>query len=173
MEGQLINRVANSGLITVNLEKHYPQEDFVVFDIKDYLFMELILKEKDFRQSLKELEWSEYSGKIVLIQCSVDAIIPVWANMLISSYLKNIASDIYFGHRDDYLNHYYKNIINAIDPGEFRDKRIVIKGCSEKAVPAAAYGYITERLKDIAQSIMFGEACSTVPIAKRPRVIKK
>jgi hypothetical protein len=173
MEDTLVNRVANSGLITINLENFYPAQEMVDFDMKKYLFHELILKEKDFRTEMKELDWAMYGGKIVNVYCSTDAIIPVWAYMLVSSYLKDIASEIHIGDKSSYLNFYYKNLIDNINVTEYLDQRIVIKGCSNKPVPAAAYGYITFKLKDIAQSIMYGEPCSTVPITKRPRKLDK
>lgn len=174
MEGApLVNRVANSGLITINLEHYWPKADIVTFDIKDYLFMELILKEKDFRIALKEHDWSQYDGKIVTILCSTDAIIPTWAYMLVSSYLVGHAHDIYQGTQEEYLKGYYSQLIRDMDITEYEDKRLVIKGCSNKPVPTIAYALITARLKESALSIMYGEPCSTVPITKRPKKIVK
>jgi hypothetical protein len=173
MENTLVNKVANSGLITINLENHYPTLDIVDFDLKDFLFQGMILREKDFRTAMKEIDWTQYEGKVITCFCSADAIIPVWAYMLVASYLKGIAADIYFGNKADYLNIYYKNLINNWEIAEYQDQRIVIKGCSNKPVPAAAYGYVTLLLKDVAQSIMYGEPCSTVPITKRPRNLEK
>ncbi|MBK7638015.1 MAG: DUF2480 family protein [Saprospiraceae bacterium] len=165
----LVNKVAESGLITINLENYFPQHAFEVFDLKDHLFHGLILKEKEFRDALKIEDWTKYQDKIVLIICSADAIIPLWAYMLIESYLHGIAVDTYHGTEEDYLRMYYKNVLNKMDFEKYIDQRIVIKGCSHKPVPAYAYGYITSLLKPYAQSIMFGEPCSTVPIFKRPR----
>lgn len=167
----LVNRVAGSGLITINLEDFFPTKSYIIFDIKEYLFHGLILKEKEFRESLKNLDWSIYQDKIVLITCSTDAVIPLWAYMLISVYLKDIAFDIYQGSWDEYLLMHYRNEIQKIDIEQFLDKRIVIKGCGSKPVPSYAYTMITSRLIPDAQSIMFGEPCSTVPIYKRPRQI--
>jgi hypothetical protein len=165
----LVNKVAESGLITINLENYFPKHSFAVFDLKDYLFHGLILKEKEFRDALKSLDWTRYEQKLVLITCSTDAIIPLWAYMLIESYLHGIAADTYQGSEEEYLRMYYRNVLSQIDVAKYIDQRIVIKGCSNKPVPAYAYGYITQLLKPYAQSIMFGEPCSTVPIFKRPR----
>ena len=169
MDKPLINRVANSGIKVINLENFYPNNEIIEFDLKPYLFKELILKEKDFRTSLKDLDWEKYRDKIVLIFNSNDAIIPVWAYMLVSSYLSGIAAEIFQGQREDYLKLHYEKYISSINAEEYQDERVVIKGCSEKQVPPFAYAKITEVLKPFAQSIMYGEPCSTVPIFKRPR----
>ena len=169
----LVNRVANSGLITINLEDFFPKEEVVVFDIKDYLFMELILKEKDFRAALKEHDWSQYEGKVLLVYCSTDAIIPVWAYMLVSAYATPFAADIFQGDAETYYKLHFSKTIDAINPEAYDQKRIVIKGCSDKPVPPAAYLKLTSKLQPFAQSIMYGEPCSTVPIFKRPRIVKK
>lgn len=165
----LVNRVAESGIITLNLEDYFPGYEISGLDIKEFLFMEMILKEKDFRQALKEKDWSVYQDKIVLIFCSVDAIIPSWAYMLLASYLSEIAVDVYYGSQEEFLKMHYRKSIESIDASEYEDKRVVIKGCGDKPVPAAAYGMMTSALKPYAQSIMFGEPCSTVPVFKRPR----
>lgn len=166
---EIINRVANSSLITINLEHMYPEQEFSVFDIKDYLFKGLILKEKDFRSALKTLDWSSYQNKIVLIVCTADAIIPLWSYMLVSTYLNGIAHEVYTGNKDAYLSAYYTKMINEMDLTQYDGGKIVIKGCSNQPVPSQAYAMITHRLSGIAQSIMFGEPCSTVPIYKRPK----
>ncbi len=171
MEKPLVNRVANSGIITINLEEYFPTNEVIDFDLKGYLFKELILKEKDFRAALKEHDWQQYEGKVVTLFCSTDAIIPTWAYMLVSSYCSGIASDLFQGTKQDYLTYYYKQLLNKIDYTQYQDKRIVIKGCSNKPVPTLAYMEITEKLKPFAQSIMYGEPCSTVPIFKRPRKV--
>jgi len=168
MAETLINRVANSGIITINLEQYYPTSEIIQFDLKDYLYMELILKEKDFRQALKEIDWDAYSDKILLIHCSNDAIIPLWAYMLVASYAEGHAQETYVGDQEAYLNHHYQNVIKNLDLTSYTDKRIVIKGCSNMPVPAGAYQSLTRRLKPLALSIMFGEPCSMVPIYKRP-----
>jgi hypothetical protein len=171
MEKPLINKVANSGLNVFNLEDHYPTLPFTSFDLKPYLFKELILKEKDFRASLKEIDWSIYKNSIVLIFNSNDAIIPVWAFMLVSTYLNDFAAEIFQGTQEEYLKLHYSKVIQNIDPESFNDQRVIIKGCSHKPVPAFAYTAITYKLKPFAKSIMYGEPCSTVPIYKKPRVV--
>lgn len=171
MENTLVNRVAESGIITINLEEYYPDKEIVLFDLKDYLFHGLILKEKDFRAALKDHDWSQYQNKIVLIHCTTDAIIPLWAYMLVSNHLGDIPADIYCGTQEEYLKVHYRDRLQEFRPEIFTDKRIVIKGCSHKSVPASAYAQITSLLLPYAQSIMFGEPCSTVPVFKRPRVL--
>jgi len=173
VDAPLVNRVANSGLITINLEDYYPTKEIISFDIKDYLFKELILKEKDFRTALKELDWAVYEDKIVLLYCSTDAILPVWSYMLVSAYLAPIADQIFQGYKEEFLKHHYKQIIQNMDHSIHAEKRIVIKGCSDKPVPPSAYLDLTKSLQPFAQSIMYGEPCSTVPIFKRPRKLKK
>lgn len=172
-EQPLVNRVANSGLINFNLEHHFPEYEFMVFDIKDYLFHGLILKEKDFRDALKEIDWSMYQDKIVLIECTADAIIPVWSYMLVSAYAETYAFDVFQGNKTEYLKYHYQKLIEGIDAEKYLDQRVVIKGCSDKEVPPAAYSALTKKLKPYAQSIMYGEPCSTVPIFKRPRILHK
>jgi len=157
MEGPLINRVAKSGIITINLETYFPNDKIISIDLKDYLFMEMILKEKDFREAMKSHDWSAYKDAVLLIHCSTDAIIPVWAYMLVSSYAQAYANDVYVGDKEAYLTHYYQNVVENLDPEQYNDKRIVIKGCSEKPVPAGAYQALTNRLKPHVLSIMYGE----------------
>ena len=169
MAETLVNRVANSGIITINLEQYYPESIFAQFDLKDFLFMEIILKEKDFRKSLKEINWGIYQDKILLIYCSTDAIIPLWAYMLVASYAEGNALETYVGNQEAYLNHHYQSVIENLDLSSYAEKRIVIKGCSNKPVPAGAYQSLTRKLKPLALSIMFGEPCSMVPIYKRPK----
>jgi len=168
----LVNRVANSGLKVFNLEDHYPTASFKAFDLKPYLFKELILKEKDFRKALKELDWTQYSDTIALVYNSNDAIIPVWAYMLVAAALTDHTSEIFQGTQEEYLKLHYQKLISEIAGEEFQDERVVIKGCSGKPVPPSAYAALTAKLKPFAQSIMYGEPCSTVPITKRPRKLK-
>lgn len=172
-EQPLVNRVANSGLITLNLEDFYPKAPIVHFDLKDYLFMELILKEKDFRAALNEHDWTQYEGKHLLVYCSTDAIIPVWAFMLVAAHATPYAAGIFQGTQEAFLISAYKQALAAVNGADYREKRVVIKGCSNKPVPPAAYLELTRILQPYAQSIMYGEPCSTVPIFKRPRAIQK
>lgn len=168
MDKPLVNRVAESGIITLNLEDHYPTKEIVSFDIKDYLFQGLILKEKDYRLALKEHDWSAFNGKVLCIYVSTDAIVPVWAFMLASSYASSHADVTYLGTPEAYIEHHYHHHISSLDITGYQDARIVIKGCSNKPVPAAAYAYLTSALRPVAKSIMYGEPCSTVPIYKKP-----
>lgn len=165
----LVNRVANSGLITINLEHYYPAEPMQIFDLKDFLFQGLILREKDFRAALKEHDWKQYAGNILLVECSSDAIIPVWAYMLIATYAAPVVKEIFMGSQQDFLKFHFKSVVNSLNLDDYQAKRIVIKGCSDKPVPPDAYLEITKLLQPIAQSIMYGEPCSTVPVFKRPR----
>jgi hypothetical protein len=166
MSEVFINKVAESGIITINLEDYLPKEEIVVFDIKDYLFMGLILKEKEFRQSLKELDLSIYKDKIVAITCSADAIIPMWAYMLITTTLSQESQIVLMGSATEVKNKLLIRVIHHLNTEEFKDKRVVIKGCGENPIPEEAYLEITNLLLPVAKSIMYGEPCSTVPVYK-------
>ena len=167
MAEEIVNRVSASVLEDLNLEDYYPKEEIVVFDLKPYLFMELILKEKDFREALQNTDWTLYQGKVVAVTCSADAIIPMWAYMLVASYLQPIASEIVFGDADAALKELFLKKIAAIDVSRFADKRVVVKGCGNLPVGEYAFLEITKVLRPVAKSIMYGEACSTVPIFKK------
>lgn len=173
MEQPLVNKVAASGLITINLEDFFPKGEVVTFDLKDYLFMELILKEKDFREKLKEHDWSSYQNKNLVVYCSTDAIIPVWAYMLVTAYAEPYATDIFQGTPEEFYKLAFQKALMQLDAAQYEGERLVIKGCSDKPVPPSAYVELTKKLRPYAQSIMFGEPCSTVPIFKRPRVVNK
>lgn len=172
MSEPLINKVADSGLVTLDLEKYYPRGESAVFDMKDHLFMGMILKEKDFREALKKQDWSAYSGKNVALFCSADAIIPVWAWMLAASYLQPVAAELVMGDEKELHKRLYLKNIAAIDPQEFAGKKMVIKGCGETPVDDYVYMEITKKLRPVAQSIMYGEPCSTVPVYKKPAAPK-
>ncbi len=169
----LVNRVAESGLITLNLEDFFPAEPVAVFDIKDYLFMGMILKEKDFREACKDHDWAQYEGKHLVIDCSADAIVPVWAFMLVASLATPYAHEIFQGNVENFYKTFYAKKLADFDAEAYTEKRVVIKGCSDKPVPPAAYVMLTQKLQPFAQSIMYGEPCSTVPIFKRPRKIER
>jgi len=166
MEDIIVNKVAQSGLLTLDLEKYYPQEEIAVFDLKNYLFMELILKEKDYREALKKIDWSIYRDKNVAVYCSTDAIIPLWAYMLATTYLQPFAKEIFFGNEQQVFSNLFLKNLNQLDSKEFEGKRVVVKGCGDKKVPESAYVEITKILRPVVKSIMYGEACSTVPIFK-------
>lgn len=167
MEDVIVNKVAQSGLITLDLEKFFPTEEVVFFDLKSYLFMDLILKEKEYREALKNVEWKKFEGKNVAIGCTTDAIIPLWAYMLAVSYLQEFAADIVFGDETQLMDTLLLKNIQKIDVKEFEGKRVVVKGCGDKKISESAYVEITKILYPVAKSIMFGEPCSTVPIFKR------
>ncbi len=167
---EIVNRVANSGLVTLDLEEYYHPGERVIYDLKDNLFMGLILKEKDFRDFLKTHDWSQYAGKNVAITCSEDAIVPTWAYMLLTLNLQPYANIIAFGSLADLEEKLYFDAIAHINTDDYRDARVVIKGCSKVPVPTAAYVEITRVLKPVVQSLLFGEPCSTVPLFKRPKV---
>jgi hypothetical protein len=167
MSEDFINKVAESGIITLDLEDYYPKGPTALFDMKDYLFMGLILKEKDFREALKNLDLTPYQDKKVAITCSADAIIPMWAYMLAASYLQPVAKDLYFGNEEFLHNTLFIKNIAAINAEEYQDKRLVIKGCGDLSISAVAYVEITKKLRPFAKSIMYGEPCSTVPIYKK------
>ena len=170
MSEVFINKVSESGIVTIDLETYFPKEQIMVFDIKQYLFMELILKEKDFRQALKELDTEPYKNKITAITCSADAIIPMWAYMLIASELQPVAKIVILGNEEEARKKILIKNIQQINTEEFIDKRIVIKGCGETAIPEEAYLEITNLLRPVAKSIMFGEPCSTVPVYKKAKL---
>lgn len=167
MSEPFINKVAESGLITIDLEKYYPKQETAVFDLKGHLFMGMILKEKDYREALKNIDWSIYQNKAVALTCSADAIIPVWAWMLAATYLQPVASEVVMGDEKELHKTLFIKNIAAIDTNEFADKRVVIKGCGETPIADYVYMEITKRLRPIVKSIMYGEPCSTVPVYKK------
>lgn len=166
METKLVNKVAESGILTIDLETFFPSSEIMIFDIKNFLFRELILKEKDFREALKSLDFSIYHNQIVTIFCSTDAIIPVWAFMLAAGYLQPVAKNVFFGTKEETLNRIITDNINALEIEEFRAKRVVIKGCGDVSIPPVTYVEITRILKPVVKSLMYGEPCSTVPLFK-------
>lgn len=167
MSDIIINKVSESLLTTLNLEDYFPKEAIAVFDIKEYLFMGLILKEKDFREALKILDLEQYNGKAVAVTCSADAVIPMWAYMLIASVLQPVATEIIFGNEEAVKQQILLNNISSIPLVDFVDKRVVIKGCGELPIGEAAYLEATKRLRPVVKSMMYGEPCSTVPIFKK------
>lgn len=165
----IVNKVAESGIITLDLANYLPEDGVVVpFDIKPFLFREMILKEKDFRESMKNNDWQAYEGRYVAIHCSVDAVIPVWAYMLITSYLQPVAKATYFGTADELTKKLVSDNVAGLNTDEYIDKRVVLKGCGDKEVPEIAYIAATEKLRPVVKSLMYGEPCSTVPIYKQP-----
>ncbi len=167
MNEPFLNKVEESGLITLDLETYYPKEETIFFDLKDHLFMGMILKEKEFREALKNIDWETYRNKNVGITCTAEAIIPVWAYMLIASYLQPVAKEIVMGNEKEVHKILFLKNISQINRNEFSDKRIVVKGCGETAIGDFAYMEITKLLRPVVKSIMYGEPCSTVPIYKK------
>jgi hypothetical protein len=166
MEETLINKVQNSGLISLDLEDWYPEGERVVYDLKQNLYMELILKEKEFRAFLKDNDWSYYKDKHVAICCTADAIVPTWAYMLLATYLSPFASTVIFGDLEALELNLFQKVFNEIDFEKYRDQRVVVKGCSKIKIPTSVYVAFTNLLKPKIKSLMFGEACSTVPLYK-------
>ncbi|MCH7399990.1 DUF2480 family protein [Belliella sp. DSM 107340] len=166
---EIINRVANSPIMTIDLETYYRTEERVIFDLKDYLFQGLVLKEMDFRLALKQINWEQFEGKVVSVQCSVDAIVPVWAFILVGTYLSKINVDYILGDLDALEQNLFEKALSAVDPMVYKDRPVVIKGCSKFPIPLFAYGKIVSMIQGHAKSIMYGEPCSTVPLYKAPK----
>lgn len=168
-EKDIVNRVASSSLVTFDLEHYYQPGERVVIDIKNQLFQELILREKDFRDYIKNHEWSQYRDKFVALTCSTDAVIPTWAYMLLTSALQPVAKAITFGTLDDLETKIFFDALANINWNQFKDAKVVVKGCSKVNISAAVYVEVTRLLLPYAASVMFGEPCSTVPVYKRRR----
>lgn len=164
---EIVNRVANSALVNIDLEEFYPEGERILFDIKDWLFEGIILKEKDFRTSVKNHDWSQYQDTYVALTCSEDAIIPSWAYLLITSELAPYAKKTVVGDLELLETSIYQDIIQNLNIDFYKDKPIIIKGCADKPIPPSAFSFLIERLQPIAKNLMYGEACSTVPLYKR------
>ncbi|MFP5080803.1 DUF2480 family protein [Pedobacter sp. JCM 36344] len=167
IQENFVNKVAASGLITLNLEEYFHQGERIVYDIKDNLFHGLMLREKDFREFIKSHDWSVYTDKNIAIICSADAIVPTWAYMLLASKMKPYANEVIFGSLHTLEAMLFVRALSKIDVNSFANERVVIKGCADIEVPIAAYVEITSLLTPVVKSIMYGEPCSTVPIYKR------
>jgi len=167
MPEEIINRVANSKLIVVDLEDYYPTGKRIVFDIKDWLFEGFVLREKEFRAQLSNHDWTQYKDTYVSLTCSSDAIIPAWAYMLLAMHLESYSKKTVIGNLEQLETSLYQTIIDNLDIEPFKEKALIIKGCTNKPVPSNAYIILSQKLKPIAKSIMYGEACSSVPLFKR------
>lgn len=168
IQENIVNKVAQSGLITIDLAQYAPaKESIFVYDIKDNLFHGLILKEKDFRAFVKEHDWSQYEGKHIGITCSTDAIVPTWVYMILSNKLSPFAKSLHFGSQKEILRDVFSEAIQGIDYTLYQDQRIVVKGCGDVFIPESAFVLFTHKLTQVAKSIMYGEPCSTVPVFKR------
>ncbi|GAA0878030.1 DUF2480 family protein [Algoriphagus jejuensis] len=167
---ELVNRVAASPILSINMEEFYPQEERVLFDLKPFLFQELILREKEFRQALKELDWEIYADKWIAVTCTADAIVPTWAFMLVCTYLEGKGLGYVVGSLENLEQHIAETTLAKIDLTEFENRPVVVKGCSKFPIPLFAYGRLISLLQSRTRSLMFGEPCSTVPLYKRPKV---
>ncbi|MEH6408531.1 MAG: DUF2480 family protein [Leeuwenhoekiella sp.] len=166
-EIEIVNRVSNSKLITFNLEDLYPKGERVTLDISQWLYEGMILREKDFRESLKNHNWENYQDRYVALYCSADAIIPAWAYMLVTTYLNDVAKQVVVGNREDLETVLYAQIINSLDVSQYQDQYVIVKGCSNKPVPQNAYILLVQKLQPVVKNLMFGEACSSVPLYKK------
>ena len=165
--GEIINRVANSVLEVFDLEDYYPKGNRVQIDISQWLFEGFILKEKDFREHLKNHDWSQYQDQFVAISCSTDAIVPAWASILVTLHLASFSKNIVNGSLEDLETALYQEILQTIDYSIYANRPVIIKGCSKKPVPMSAYVLAAQYLQPFAKSIMYGEACSAVPLYKK------
>ena len=167
IQENIVNKVAQSGLVSLDLATIKPAGERVLYDIKDNLFHGLMLREKDFREFIKTHDWSQYQNKHVAITCSADAIVPTWAYMLLSTKLTEYAATIIFGNLEALENYLFEKAIENLDIEQYKDQKIVIKGCGDIYVPVAAFVSLTAKLKAVVKSLMYGEPCSTVPLYKR------
>lgn len=166
---EIINRVAKSSLVTIDLEDFYPKNPRKTIDLSDFLEEGILLKEKSFREQLAQLNWSEYQDAYVAVFCSTDAILPAWASLLVASYLSSFATFTTFGSLEDLEREIWNKIISEINLEPFKDAKVIVKGCSKYSIPASAYHYLFHRLCRVVSSLMYGEACSSVPIFKKPK----
>ena len=167
MADEIINKVSNSSLVVLDLEDYYPEGERILFDIKDWLYKGLVLKEKDFRQKVSANNWEQYKDKFVALTSSTDAIVPAWAYMLISVHLEPFVKKSLIGNLETLESSIYQDIIQNLDASDYKDKLVIIKGCSNKPVPDNALILLSQKLQPVVKSIMYGEACSSVPLFKR------
>jgi len=169
MEQPIVNRVANSALMTIDLEEYFPEGDRVQLDLSQWLEGGFILREKEFRQALKETDWSQYTDKHVALYCGTDAILPGWAYMLVTTHLTSQAGKIVLGSLNDLEVELFRDAIDLIDLSVYQDKPVIIKGCANKVIPEQAYLYLLQKIQPLTKSLMYGEACSSVPLHKRKK----
>lgn len=169
MSEEIINRVSQSKLVTFNLEDYYPKGERLVFDLSKWLYEGFVLREKDFREQAKEHDWEQYADKYIALTCTTDAIVPAWAYMLISTYLQPYARKVVIGDLENLESHLYQEVIDKLDVSDLKDKPVIVKGCSHKPVPKNAYLFLINKLQPVVKSLMYGEACSSVPLYKQPK----
>ena len=169
MAEEIVNRVAQSKLITFNLEDYYPKGQRFLFDISQWLYEGFVLREKEFRDEAKSHDWSQYQDQYVALNCSTDAIVPAWAYMLVSTYLEPYAKKVVIGDLENLDSHIYQEVIDRLDVSDLKDKPVIVKGCSHKPVPKNAYVFLINKLQPVVKSLMYGEACSSVPLYKKPK----
>jgi hypothetical protein len=170
MDKEIVNRVASSGLVSIDLEAWYTPGERVLLDIRDLLFQGMILREKDLREYIRTTDWAQYKGKMVAITCSADAVIPTWAYMLLTVALQPYSHRIFFGSLAQLETQLFQEKLSEVDWEQYRGAKVVIKGCSDQEVPVSAYVEVSRRLQPLVVSMMYGEPCSTVPLYKRPKV---
>jgi len=167
MEGEIVNKVANSALMVFDMEDLYPSNPRMELDISKWLYEGFILREKEFRAALKDHDWSVFSDAYVALYCATDAILPAWAFMLVTSYLQPIAKQVFLGDRKHLESALFQDLLQQVDYSEYDGKATIVKGCSKHGIPEEAYVLATQKLMKHARSVMFGEACSAVPIFKK------
>lgn len=166
---EIVNRVAKSKLVTFNLEEYYPAEKRLLFDVKDWLYEGFVLREKEFRKAVKEHDWAQYKNQFVALTCSSDAIVPAWAYMLISVNLQPYAKKIVLGNLEDLEKSIYQDVLENLDVEAYKNLPVIIKGCANKPIPEDAYVQAVQKLQPVVKSLMFGEACSSVPLYKKKK----
>jgi len=167
IQENIVNKVAASGLITFNLEDYLENGERVLYDIKDNLFHGLMLREKDFREFVKEHDWQQYQDKNIAITCTADAIVPTWAYMLLANKMKPFANEVIFGNLDALETQLFSKALAKVNLEDYANQRVVVKGCANPQIPISAYVEITALLTPVVKSLMYGEPCSTVPLYKR------
>jgi len=166
----IVNRVEQSGLITLDLENYFPKpEEIVAIDLKDFLFKGLILREADFRETVKQTDWTKYEGKYVVLFCSADAVIPMWAYMILSAHLTPVVKDVACSSIEHAAEIFLYRNIAKLDMEEFKNQRVIVKGCGDRQIPEAAFVQISQQLTKMVRSLMYGEACSSVPVFKKAK----
>ena len=167
MKDEIVNRVANSKLLTIDLEDFYPEGRRVLFDISEWLYEGFVLREKEFRDKIKDFDWTSFRDMYVALYCSTDAIVPGWAYMLLSLQLAPYAKKVTQGSLSQLETILFSEVISELNVDLYKDKPVIIKGCTHQPIPENAYLLLAQKLQPVAKSIMYGEACSSVPLFKK------